>query len=84
MGILDNIKSSLGMKAFNSKKSKGQTLGGGANAKPVYGDHKPSGKRLLHKRSIRTLLFLGKLSDYHESSDCIGSTVSRTCKLDAK
>lgn len=72
------------MKAFNSKKSKGQTLGSGANANQVYGDHKPSGKRLLHQRSIRMLLLLGKLSDYYGFIDCIGRTVSRICKIDAK
>ena len=46
MGILDNIKSSLGMKDFNRKKSIGQTLGGGtsAHSNSALGDRKSSGK----------------------------------------
>jgi hypothetical protein len=52
MGILDNIKSSLGMKGMNSKKSKGQTLGGGPSVSNVsaFSDHKSSGTGQLQQK----------------------------------
>lgn len=55
MGILDNIKSSLGMKGMNSKKSKGQTLGGGPSVSNVsaFSDHKSSGTGQLQQKFIR-------------------------------